>query len=61
MGISGINPRRRHIPTGPQLHAGGPDHGQLPADAAKDAVKDAEKKDAEKKKDDKARPGRRST
>jgi ABC-2 type transport system permease protein len=51
MGISGINPRRRHIPTGRNYTLAARITGQLPADASKDATKDAEKKDAEKKKD----------
>jgi ABC-2 type transport system permease protein len=54
MGISGINQRRRHIPTGRNYTIAARIHGQLPADASKDAAKDADKKDAEKKKDDKA-------
>ena len=53
MGISGINPRRRHIPTGREYTLAARITGTLPADASKDFMKDADKKDAEKKKDDK--------
>ena len=53
MGISGINPRRRHIPTGRNYTLAALVTGKLPADASKDAKKDVEKKDAEKKKDEK--------
>ena len=49
MGISGINQRRRHVPTGRNYTLAARITGQLPADASKDASKDAEKK-----KDDKA-------
>jgi ABC-2 type transport system permease protein len=54
MGISGINPRRRHMATGTNYTLAARITGQLPADASNDAKKDAAKKDTEKKKDDKA-------
>jgi ABC-2 type transport system permease protein len=50
MGISGINPRRRHIPTGRTYSLAARITGQLPADSAADKAKDADKK-----KDDKAK------
>ena len=58
MGISGINPRRRHIPTGMSYTLAARLTGQLPAEQPR-PTKDADKKDAEKKKDDKAAPRRR--
>jgi ABC-2 type transport system permease protein len=55
MGISGINPRRRHFPTNSSYTLAARLTGQLPADKTKDAEKkDADKKDSEKKKDDAA-------
>ena len=57
MGISGINPRRRHIPTGMSYTLAARITGQLPADATKD--RRTTKKDAEKKKDEKPAPRRR--
>jgi ABC-2 type transport system permease protein len=54
MGISGINQRRRHIPTGRNYTLAARIQGQLPADTSKDAKKDEDKKDADKKKDEKA-------
>jgi ABC-2 type transport system permease protein len=57
MGIQGINPRRRHMPTGMSYTVAARITGQLPAESAsdktKDLTKDAAKKDAEKKKDEK--------
>jgi ABC-2 type transport system permease protein len=59
MGIQGINPRRRHIPTGMSYTIAARVTGQLPAEGAadkdKDKAKDATKKDAGKK-DEKATP-----
>ena len=49
MGISGINPRRRHIPTGKSYTLAARLTGQVPADAKADKTKDADKKDAKKK------------
>jgi ABC-2 type transport system permease protein len=49
MGISGINPRRRHIPTGISYTLAARLTGQLASDASKDATKPATK-DADKKK-----------
>ncbi len=49
MGISGINPRRRHIPTGRNYTMAALVTGKLPADASKDTKKDEGKKDALKK------------
>jgi len=56
MGISGINPRRRHIPTGMSYTLAARVAGQLPAETKNDKAKDADKKDADKKKDDKPAP-----
>ena len=53
MGFGGVNPRRRHIPTGMTYTLAARLTGQLPADAK---TKDAEKKDADKKKDEKPAP-----
>ncbi len=53
MGISGINPRRRHIPSGLSYTIAAMITGKLPADASTDVTK----KDAEKKKDEKAAGG----
>ena len=53
-GFGGINPRRRHMPTGISYTLAARITGQAPADPAKDALKDAAKKDSEKKKDEKA-------
>ncbi len=52
-GFGGINPRRRHIPTGISYTLAARITGQVPANAANDALKDAAKKDSEKKKDEK--------
>ena len=55
MGISGINPRRRHIPTHTSYTVAARLIGQIPADKPVDAdKKDADKKDSEKKKDEPA-------
>jgi ABC-2 type transport system permease protein len=52
MGVSGINPRRRHPRTGLSYTLAARIIGSAPAEPAAD--KDATKKDAEKKKDDKS-------
>jgi ABC-2 type transport system permease protein len=51
MGFGGINPRRRHDPTGRNYTLAARLTGQLPADTKTDTAKDADKK-----KDDKAAP-----
>ncbi len=56
MGIQGINPRRRHMPTGMSYTIAARIAGQVPAEAEvtdkeKDKTKDAAQKEAEKKKD----------
>jgi ABC-2 type transport system permease protein len=56
MGFGGINPRRRHIPTGMSYTIAARLTGQLPADAKTDTSKDADKKKDEKKKDEKPTP-----
>src|SRR5262249_20674967 len=52
MGISGFNPRRRHIPTGTSYTLAARITGSAPAESQPDAAK----KEAEKKKDEKAAP-----
>jgi len=54
MGISGINPRRRHLPTGVSYTLAARVTGERPADTPKDSTKDAAKKDADKKAETKA-------
>jgi ABC-2 type transport system permease protein len=60
MGFSGINPRRRHIPTNTSYTLAARLTGQLPADTTKEAEKngadkkESDKKESEKKKDDAA-------
>ena len=60
MGISGINPRRRHDPTNTSYTLAARLSGQLPADKTKEAEKkdadkkESDKKESEKKKDDAA-------
>jgi ABC-2 type transport system permease protein len=53
MGISGINPRRRHLRTGMSYTLAARLIGSAPADTPADKEKDATKKDADKKKDEK--------
>jgi len=48
MGIQGINPRRRHIPTGTSYTLAARITGELPAETPKDASKDAAKKKEDK-------------
>jgi ABC-2 type transport system permease protein len=60
MGISGINPRRRHILSGMSYTLAARVTGQLPPESSADKTKekDADKKDADKKKDEQpAKPG----
>jgi ABC-2 type transport system permease protein len=57
MGISGINPRRRHIPTGLSYILAARITGSVPAETPPESAKtEAEKKKAAEKKDEKATP-----
>ena len=50
MGISGINPQRRHLPTGVTYTLAARIKGERPAETPKDSTKDGAKKDADRRK-----------
>jgi ABC-2 type transport system permease protein len=56
MGVSGINPRRRHLRTGMSYTVAARLTGTAPVEAPAEKEQDATKKDAEKKKDEKPAP-----